>query len=60
LLKVYNTFKFGDEHVNVGNEHLTNCSVRSIAYMTESRAKIQKSYRQCLKEKNNNEYLARE
>ena len=33
---------FGNEHVNVGNEHLTNCSVRSIAYMAESRAKIKR------------------
>jgi len=60
LLKVYNTFKFGNEHVNVGNEPFNNYSVRSIAYMTESKANIQKAYRQCLKEKNNHEYLALE
>jgi len=43
LLKVYNTFKFGNEHVNVGNEPFNNYSVRSIAYMTESKANIQKT-----------------
>ena len=48
------------KHVNVGNEPFTNCSVRSIVYMTQSTAKIKKAYRQCLKENNNNEYIALE